>query len=461
MVTDLVIKNSRLVIPGTGIVEAGLAVEEGKISAITKDTNLPEANRTIDARGNFVLPGAIDPHTHIGAFKTFGEEYVKETQGAANGGITTVGVYFRTDKSYDDVFADSKKFANSVAMTDTIFHFGLINDLHLDEMPKYLSKFGVASFKLYFAGVPEIGILANSDGFSFEALGRVAALGPPAIINIHAENGEIVDYIKSHISHERKDLAAWSDTSPNFTEGEIVTRASTYARVQKAPIYFVHLNTKEGVEAVVDAKAKHPKIWVETCPHYLTISKNDDTDYKVGKLGKTLPPLREKESLQKLWWGLASGAIDTVGTDHLAVRKEQRQLEKDIWECFVAWQGMETMLPVLLFEGVNKNRISLERAAEVSSTNSAKAFGLFPKKGTIAVGSDADLVIVDMNKKVKVGPEILRGTADFTLYDGKTFTGWPIMTILRGNVTMENGEIVGKAGMGQYTPRGPALEGNL
>jgi dihydropyrimidinase len=138
------------------------------------------------------------------------------------------------------------------------------------------------------------------------------------------------------------------------------------------------------------------------------------------------------------------------------MRKEQRMLDKDIWECFVAWQGLETMLPVLLFEGVNKKRLSIERVAEVSSTNTAKAFGLYPKKGTIAVGSDADLVIVDMNKKVKVGPEILRGTANFTLYDGATFTGWPTMTILRGNVTMENGNIVGKAGTGQYIPRGPA-----
>jgi dihydroorotase (multifunctional complex type) len=456
LVADLVIKNSKLVIPGTGIVEAGLAVEQGRICTIAKETSLPKGDRTIDAKGNFVLPGAIDPHTHIGAFKPFGEEYVKETQAAANGGITTVGVYFRTDKSYDDVFAESKKYANSVAMTDTFFHFGLVNDLHLDEMPKYFSKFGVASFKLYFAGVPEIGILANNDGYCFEAMRRVAALGPPAIINVHAENGEIVDYVKAHISHEKKDLAAWSETSPNFTEGEIVSRATTYAKVQNAPIYIVHLNTKEGVAAVSDAKAKHPKTVAETCPHYLTVSKDDDTDYKVGKLGKTLPPLREKESLEKLWWGLASGVVDTVGTDHLAMRKEQRMLDKDIWECFVAWQGLETMLPVLLFEGVNKKRLSIERVAEVSSTNTAKAFGLYPKKGAIAVGSDADLVIVDMNKKVKVGPEILRGTADFTLYDGATFTGWPTMTILRGNVTMEDGKIVGKAGTGQYIPRGPA-----
>lgn len=458
MVTDLVVKNSRLVIPGTGIVDAGLAVEGGKISAIAKEANLPKGDKTIDAKGNFVLPGAIDPHTHIGAFKPFVEEYVKETQAAANGGITTVGVYFRTDQSYDSVFAENKKHADTVAMTDTIFHFGLINDLHLDEMPKYFSKFGVASFKLYFAGVPEVGVLPNEDGYAFEALGRAAALGPPAIVNIHAENGEIVEYIKARISRQRKDLAAWSETSPNFTEGEIVTRASTYAKVQNAPIYFVHLNTKEGVMAVLEAKSNHPKIWVETCPHYLTVSKDDDTDYKVGKLGKTLPPLREKESLEKLWWGLASGAVDTVGTDHLAIKKEQRLLDKDIWECFVAWQGMETMLPVLLFEGVNKGRLSLERAAEVSSMNTAKAFGLYPKKGTIAVGSDADLVIVDMNKKVKVGPEILRGTADFTLYDGSTFTGWPVMTILRGNVTMENGQIVGKAGIGQYQPRAPATK---
>ncbi len=456
MAIELVIKNSKLVIPGTGIVEAGLAIENGKISAIARDASLPKGDKTIDAKGNFVLPGAIDPHTHINAFKPFGEAYVKETQAAANGGITTVGVYFRTDTSYDDVFADSKKQADSVAMTDTLFHFGLVNDLHLNEMPKYLSKFGVASFKIYFAGVPEVGILPNDDGFVFEALGRAAALGPPAIVNIHAENGEIVDYIKSRISHERKDLAAWSETSPNFTEAEIVTRASTYAKVRNAPLYFVHLNTKEGVEAALEAKARHPKIWVETTPHYLTVSKNDDTDYKVGKLGKTLPPLREKESVEKLWWGLASGVVDTVGTDHLPVRKEQRLLDKDIWECFVAWQGMETMLPVLLFEGVTKKRISLERVAEVSSMNTAKAFGLYPKKGTIAVGSDADLVIVDMNKKVKVGPEILRGEADFTLYDGKTFTGWPTMTILRGNVTMEEGQIVGKAGMGRYLPRGPA-----
>lgn len=449
---DLVVRNGKVVIPGIGIISAGVAIDQGRIACVSSDASLPKADRTVDARGNYIIPGVVDTHTHIGLFSSFGEEYKSETKAAAAGGVTTLGVYHRISKSYKGYFEECRSAADNYGITDVIFHFGLVSDQHLREMPEY-AKYGVTSFKMYMAGIPDIGFLPNDDGYIYQAFGIISRLGKPAIATCHTENGSIAERMKLTLDHSRDDLAVWTETSPNFTEAECIHKAALYARVQNAPLYLVHVNTKEGVEAVARVKSEGQDVIAETCPHYITVSKDQDTEYKPGIIAKTMPPLRERESIERLWQGLRRGTIDCIGTDHIAIRKEQKMLDKGVWGVFPGWQGVQTLLPVMLHEGVGKGRISLERAVEICSSNPAKAFGIYPKKGTIAVGSDADLVIVDLNKEVKVGPEIMKGISDFTLYDGHTLKGWPVMTMLRGEITMENGEVVGHPGTGKYVPR--------
>jgi dihydropyrimidinase len=198
------------------------------------------------------------------------------------------------------------------------------------------------------------------------------------------------------------------------------------------------------LEEVSRSKVEYPKIFVETCPQYLTLTK----DSPLGSLGKVNPPLRSSEDTEALWRGISEGLVDTIGTDHCPNPRETKT--GDIWNARPGFPGSATMLPVLLSEGVNKKRVSLERVAEVTSFNTAKIFNLFPRKGTIQVGSDADLCIVDLNLSKIVEAKMLQSQSDFSLYEGWDLKGWPTLTMVRGKIVMKDGGIVGPKGHGRY-----------
>lgn len=295
----------------------------------------------------------------------------------------------------------------------------------------------------------------------FENIGKV---GDPAKAFVHHENTELAGIFTERLKREgRKDLAAWADHSPAFLEAEHIRRYSYYAKVTGCHLYVLHLTSKEGLEECLRAKADGVKITVETCPQYMTRTKFDDPP---GLLGKVNPPLRSEEDNDALWQGLKLGWIDCLGTDHVISTRHEK-LSKgdtfdhdtdpatDVWSTGSGFVGFDTLLPLMLSEGVNKGRISFERLVEVCCKNTAFAAGLYPKKGAISGGSDADLVIVDMDKRIKVSPDILHSRADFTIFEGMELRGWPVMTILRGNVIAEDGKVVAKPGLGLYLPRKP------
>jgi dihydropyrimidinase len=247
----------------------------------------------------------------------------------------------------------------------------------------------------------------------------------------------------------RVDLAAWTESRPEFNEDDATHKVCVYAKQTGCRLYVVHLDTAVSLQRVIQARQEGAKVYAEACPHYLTLSKDDS----FGVLGKVNPPLRDKERMAMLWKSLAEGHIDCVGTDHVAGKTSEKIGKGDIWSALLGFPGVETMLPVMLSEGVNKGRISLERVVEVCSYNTARIFNLYPRKGTIAIGSDADLAIVDLHKKVKVSPDILHSTSDYTLYDGWTLEGWPTSTMVRGKVVMQDGNVAAKPGTGVYLPR--------
>jgi dihydropyrimidinase len=285
------------------------------------------------------------------------------------------------------------------------------------------------------------------DAFLYDSFSQLAKI-PGGTITVHCENMEILNMLSKPLKEQgREDLAAWSEARPDFTEAESIRRILYLAEITACPAYIVHVSSKAGLKEILCHKERGGSpIYAETCIHYLTHTKNSSA----GILAKVNPPLREQEDIDFLWKSIADGDIDTVGTDHCLLRKSQK---KDLWSAVPGFPGVTMLLPVLLSEGVNKGRITLEKVAEVASYNTAKIFGLYPTKGTIAVGSDADFAVVDLDLEKTVTTELLQSAADFSIYEGWTVKGWPVMTILRGEVIMEDGKVMDKKGYGKYLKR--------
>jgi dihydropyrimidinase len=463
MVVDAIIKNGKLVVPRIGVLDAGVAIENGKVVAIAKDSLLPKADEEIDAHGNYLLPGIIDPHTHLGNYLPFEEECYTETRSAAGGGVTTffgcvklsrLPQPLSSSKTFSGVFDDVRKIVESKAVVDMAIYPMMLTPSLIDDIHECM-KLGVSSFKFQqtYKGkeAKELGYPDPlDDGEIYRGFEEIAKHGDRGLAQWHAENTEVINHFKKKLLEEgRTDLAAWTDSRPDFNEDEATHKVCVFAKRTGCRLYIVHVDTEPSLERIVQARREGATVYAETCPHYLTLSKNES----FGVLGKVNPPLREKETMALLWQGVADGTIDCIGTDHVPSKKSVKVGKGDIWSALLGFPGVETMLPVMLSEGVNKGRISLNRLVEVCSYNTARIFNLYPRKGTIQVGSDADIIIVDLHRKVKVSPDVLHSAADFTLYDGWTLEGWPIFTMVRGNVVMEDGQVTGKPGTGQYLPR--------
>jgi dihydropyrimidinase len=269
---------------------------------------------------------------------------------------------------------------------------------------------------------------------------------------LHAENPAICsEAMRKAKEKGLQGLKAWSECRPPSSEAESIAKVSALGRkFGGANMYFVHIGSTASLDTILAQREKGiSNYYIETCPHYLTHT----IDF--GSLtGKVVPPLRLKSDLQSMWSALRNGIIDTIGTDHVANRLEMKMGQGDIWSALAGFPGIATMLPVLLSHGVNQDRISMERVAEVTSYNTARIFGMYPKKGTIQSGSDADLTIVDLDLEKRVTPELLQSYSDYSIYEGHRLRGWPIMTIVRGRVVMEDGQVDSNAlGHGQFVPR--------
>jgi len=449
---DLIIKNGKIV-DHRGIYNAAIVIKDGKIENIVSESNLPSANKIIDAHGNLVMPGIIDPHQHLGGISPLDDDILTETRSAAAGGVTTViSLLRRRYKETGEVpigpYLPKKdrlrEIVNTKASVDTTFNAGIEDDEQIGEISRYVREMGLTSFKFTKGYRPHFA----DDRLLYIGMNAIRDLGPPSMMMVHCENLDIVEYLREKLIEEgRSDLAAYTEAAPGFVEAEVMNRMMYFSMITRCPLYIPHVTIEEGVEMAARYRSMGVPVITESCPHYLTFTK----DSQFGPLGMINPPLRDKSDQAALWLGIKNGIIDCMGSDHVPNKKAQKTV---MFEGTArSWQGVATILPVMLSEGVNKSRISLERLVEVCSFNPAKAFGLYPAKGVMQIGSDADFVIVDLHKKVKVTPEILHSASDYTLYDGWTMEGWPVMTILRGNIVMENGEIVASPGTGQYVHR--------
>lgn len=456
MIADTVIKNCNLVRP-EGISSEGIAISDGKIIALADDAELPEAKKIIDAKGNHVLPGIIDNHTHFGGYFPLDEDIKTDSAAAVYGGITTVantiGIGHCQHKgSFTEVVDTWKEIQETNSYCDFVMSLVINSDVQLSEIGMAADRWGICTFKIALAykgqEAEQVGTIAGDDGTMYVAMEAIAKLGPPARLLLHCENIDIINRIRPRIKDKegRNDLAAWTDSRPGWVEALDILRAASIAKIIKAPIYIVHLSSAEGVDAVAKARTEGVDLIAETLPVFLTLTKYAP----LGALGKINPPLRDQASIEKLWEAIQSGLIQCIGTDNAPVKRAMKQ---DIWGAAPGLPSIENYLPIMLSEGVNKGRITLEKLVQMCCVNNAKAMGIYPKKGIIRAGSDADLVVVDMNKKVRLSADKLHQIADFCIWEGWEVTGYPILTMIRGNVVMQDGKLLANQGIGQYLPR--------
>ncbi|HIZ08405.1 MAG TPA: dihydropyrimidinase [Candidatus Eubacterium avistercoris] len=452
---DLIFKNGAVVTP-QGIAKADVAVKDGKIAALGQNLDL-KAKEIKDVSGRLVLPGALDVHTHMAM--PFGgtvsaDSYLAGTRAAACGGVTTIFDYPVQHKGETicGLVESKKKILEKEACVDYAMHC-CITDLNggeiLQEMEKAVEQ-GITSFKCFLVYKKE-GMMVD-DGMLVRLMLRAKELG--AMINVHAENPDLIDLYTEQFLAEGK-TSAWYHymSRPEFVEAEADKRTVHWASHLHTPVYLVHMADKEGLEACIKAKEEGHEIYVETCPQYLEFTcdvyKRED-----GRNFVCSPPMKGEESKRALWTALKSGFIDTVATDHCPFQSYEKDWGKDDFSKIPnGCAGVENLYPYML-DAANRGEISYERAVEVCAANPAKIFGCVTK-GTIAPGKDADIVIYDPRKDFTVSVSNMHSDYDHTIWEGKKFHGYPVQTYLRGQLIYDNGVFTGKPGMGQYIKRVP------
>ena len=464
---DLLIMNVSAVIPKVGIIDdTNIMIEDGKIKSLVNSANSISASRKIDACGKYVLPGAIDPHVHYGVYTPINDAAKTESRSAAVGGVTSMIRMLRLFDGYCNSNMIKQLHASKGNhYIDYSIHASILRPDQVKDI-LYLKELGVSSLKIYMSLGADLnrihmdlepgtyGISEKQVDMTNELMSLIVkeAARVHSTILVHAENPVICsEHMRKAKEKGMAGLEAWSYCRPPYSEAQSIAKISDLGRKSgNTNLYFVHVGSTAAINAILAEREKgRSNYYIETCPHYLTHT----TEF--GKLmGKVTPPIRSKSDLQSMWSALRNGIVDTIGTDHVANRLELKMGKGDIWSALSGFPGIATMLPVLLSQGVNEDRIGIERVAEVTSYNTARIFGIYPKKGTIEPGSDADLTIVDLDLEKTVTPDLLQSYSDYTIYDGWKLRGWPVMTIVRGKMIMEDGQVANEAlGHGEFIPR--------
>jgi dihydropyrimidinase len=439
---------------------ADIYIDRGRITLIGDGLNLP-ADTVIDASGKLVMPGGIDVHTHLDmpfGGTTSADDFESGTIAAAHGGTTTLIDFAIQDfgKGLYPAFEGWMKRAEGKAVIDYAFHMIVreLTDQVSGEMDKMTKHDGVTSFKLFMA-YP--GVFMVDDATIFRALLRTRDNG--GLICMHAENGGVIDTLVKEALRKGQTAPKYHAlTRPTRAEGEATGRAIALAEMAGVPIYIVHLSCSDALEKVKQARDMGLPAYAETCPQYLFLSYDDYERPGFEGAGYVMsPPLREKWNQEALWKGLAKNDLQVVSTDHCPFcmnEPDQKLLGKDDFSKIPnGAPGIETRLMLVWDGGVRTGKIDAHRFVEIVATNPAKMFGLWPKKGTIAVGSDGDLILFDPEKETTLSAKTHHMKVDYNPYEGRKVTGGPAMVLSRGEVLVDHGEFKGRKGRGEFVKR--------
>jgi len=438
------IENARILVNGH-LIKANIVIESEKIESVGK-RKITRFDEKIDAKLRFVFPGLVDAHAHLHDPNfTNREDFTSGTAAAAAGGITTVvEMVLSTPVDSAQRVRTKIDLGTKKSLIDFSLHAGMMN-LENSLRIGQIAEMGVRSFKTFMCKPYYV-----NDHTLMTLLRETHA--HKSILNVHAEDEELAnENLQKLIAKGRRDPLAHLEWKPNLVEARAIKKAIHMTQHLKARLHISHISTAEAVGTVRRAKTEHVNVTVETCPHYLSFTGKDMR--KLGPYLKMNPSLKTARDLVSLWSGLRDGTIDLVTSEHAPGERSEKEIGwTDIWKAWGGVPTIETMLPVLLSEGINKGRIGMARLHQVVCENPAKVFGLYPKKGAIRKGSDADLVIVDIKKKCKVRSSDLHYKVGWTPYEGWTLQGWPTTTICRGSVIFEEGQVLAKPGKASFVP---------
>ena len=369
----------------------------------------------------------------------------------------------RLEDSFSTSLQPQLDAASKNHYVDYAIHASIFNSQQIDQMNLCVDK-GITSFKIYMNLGGDVGHVymdmhPNStslhsaqvnvtDEIVEETVKNAALLGCPVLV--HAEDYESCGCgIKTAREKKQDGLSAWSESrSPEF-EAKAIKTVCKFGRDYDCVIYFVHIGSEKALCQIAEERKLGTKIFVETCPHYLTLSYEKQQGY----LAKVMPPIRTENDRKAVWNALSTNLIDTIGTDHVANQLKLKLDGDDVWGALAGFPGIGTVLPILLNDGVNQNKITLEQFVQFTSTNAAKIFGMYPQKGFLAKDSDADITIIDLKKEKTVSSDLFGGFSDYIVYEGRRLKGWPVKTIVRGQVISDNFEVIGKLGYGKLVER--------
>ena len=451
---SVLIKNGRIITADADYI-ADIFIEGETISTIGKNLSV-KADTVIDAAGKLVMPGGIDPHVHLdmpfmGTFSS--DTYETGTRAALYGGTTMVIDFIlqTQGKSLQSALDDWKSRSDNNAVGDYSFHMAVtdFNDETKKEIKTFIEEYGITSFKTFMAYK---GALMIDDRQMIGLMEEVKKCG--GLINVHATNGDMIDYLVQKHRNEGKLSPLYHYLSqPEVTEAEAAERFVDMANYTGCPGYIVHLTCEGALNAVRNATRRNQNMFVETCIQYLII---DASLYEQEDGAKWVmsPPLREKKDQATLWAGINQGMVQVVATDHCPFMWEQKLMGKDDFSKIPnGHPAIENRMELLFSEGVSKGKITLNKFVEVASTNAAKIFGMFPRKGTIAVGSDADIILIDPNEKHTISAKTHHMNVDYSGYEGWELTGKIKTVLLRGEVAIDNNECNVKKGYGKFIKR--------
>jgi dihydropyrimidinase len=442
---DLAIVGGNVVIPDSGVIKADVYVKDGKIYSLGHNDNI-KAHVVVDASDKYVIPGIIDPHVHLGLFAPLEEELETETKSALYGGITTLGCYFNQKDSYFNTFPEDMESINRHSHTDIIPHFVISSSEQCREVLDYINHLGVTSFKVYMNGIP--GLISDvDDGFILDLFEQIKKSDKKCIVCSHTENRDIIKRAYKNLKEQKGDEADvrdWTETHPDIAEEEAVVRISYLAQKAGVPVYLVHISSALAVNKLRKIKPFNKYVNIETTSPYLSLTRFSMKDDSI----KMEPPMRDAEDVEELWKAVEDGIVDTIGTDNVTMTKEEKKMGSSIWDVIPGYPALETHLPVLINEGVIKRGIAIEKVVSKITKKPAEIFGVYPKKGTLLPGSDADIVILDMSMIKEVAASNLHSRSNFSIYEGKKIQCWPVTTIKSGEIVVRDGEYVGQKANG-------------
>jgi len=448
---DLVLRNGTVVNARETFV-GDVGIEGGRIKRVGLD--LGPAKREVDCTGKLLFPGGVDVHTHadisLNGMQS-ADDFYSATVAAACGGVTTIIDYAFPEPGQSLMSAVNAwiEKATPKVVIDYGVHPVVLEptDRNIAEMKDVVAE-GHTSFKILMI---ELGKFDEQAPQYLKMMREAGRLG--AMVNIHCEDQCCLSFLAAEYqAANRTGPENFSSSRPPISEGLAASRALRMTQLADVPAYIVHLSHEEGLKALNEARARGQTVYGETRPIYLKLSE-EKLKGKDGRLFVSWPPLRAEDQMDILWQGLHSNVLQTVATDHLAWRRDQKSVGTFVHELLPGASHLQTLLPLLYSDGVRKGKITVQKFVEISSANPARLFGMYPRKGVIQPGADADITVFDADKTVEIRLQDMKSGQDFEIYEGEQFTGWPVMTLSRGDIIVEDGVVKATPGRGQLIRR--------